>query len=94
MLMRGSNSWKKVIKNVLAEHTINCQEGQLQGGFYAENSVNLWNNGIFVTEFGYPKVSLKKPWIKAGEKCSKSHGRKRKRCRRNPGNPGNPGAQY
>lgn len=51
MLMRGSNSWKKVIKNVLAEHTIHCQEGQLQGDFSAEDSVNLWNNGIYVTEF-------------------------------------------
>lgn len=68
--------------------------GPEAGEFFAESFVNLWNNGIFVTEFGYPKVSLKKPWIKPGEKCSKSHGRKRKRCHRSPGNPGNPGAQY
>lgn len=38
------------------------QGGPSAGKFFAENFVHLWNNGVFVAEYDYPKVSFASSW--------------------------------
>ncbi|CCI50012.1 unnamed protein product [Albugo candida] len=68
-------SWLKIAGESDGECTGRTSDslpgGPPAGDFFPQAFVNLWNNGIYVTKFKYPKVSLTKPWTspKTGKAC-------------------------